>query len=142
MSWWKLERLAAGTAIVWCCATHAQTLNPAQLKQIEDIAADIAAQHNLNAASLIDDMTVFTRATAQGRNVRIEYVLRVKKGLPPQKIREFADETKREVLPHSCAQNARNPAFDRGLSFSFVYTNTDGEKLANFTVDKQACGRK
>ncbi len=37
------------------------------------------------------------------------------------------------------AVNEKNPAFDRGLTYTFAYTNTFGEKLAEFTVDKAIC---
>lgn len=118
---------------------HPQSLTSAQIKQIEEIAQNIATQHNANARALLDDMTVSSRAVAIGRNVRFENVLRVKKGLPSAKLREFSDETQREIVPKSCAVNAKNPAFDRGLSYTFAYTNTYGEKLAEFTVDKAVC---
>jgi hypothetical protein len=119
--------------------TQAQSLTAAQIKQIEEIAQSIATQHNANAKAMLDDMTASSRAVAIGRNVRIENVLRVKKGLPPAKLKEFSDETQREVVPKSCAVNAKNPAFDRGLTYTFVYTNTYGEKLAEFPVDPAVC---
>lgn len=119
----------------------AQSLSPAQIKQIEDIAQTIALQHNKNASALLDDMTTSSRAVAVGRNVRFEYVLRVKKGLPAAKLKEFSEETQREVVPQSCAANAKNPAFDRGLSYTFMYINTYGERLAEFIVDKSTCSR-
>lgn len=118
---------------------HAQSLSPAQIKQIEEIAQNIANQHNANAKAMLDDMTVSSRAIAIGRNIRLEYVLRVKKGLPSAKLREFSDETQRDIVPKSCAVNAKNPAFDRGLSYTFTYTNTYGEKLTEFTVNKAVC---
>ena len=118
---------------------HAQTLSAAQIKQIEGIAQSIAAQHNSNSQAMLDGMTVSSRAVAIGRIVRFDNVLRVKKGLPPATLKEFADETRREVVPKSCATNASNPAFDRGLSYTFVYTNTYGEKLAEFKVNKAIC---
>lgn len=120
-------------------ATHALTLTPAQINQIEVIAQNIATQHNNNSAASLDDMTVSTRAVAVGRNIRFEYVLRVKKALPTAKLREFADETQREIVPKSCAVNAKNPAFDRGLTYTFSYSNTYNEKLAEFSVDKAIC---
>lgn len=119
----------------------AQSLSPAQIKQIEDIAQTIALQHNQNAAAMLDDMTVSNRAIAVGRNVRFEYVLRVKKGLPATKLKEFSEETQRDVVPRSCVANAKNPAFDRGLSYTFIYINTYGERLAEFIVDKSTCSR-
>lgn len=120
---------------------RAQSLSPAQIKQIEDIAQTIALQHNQNAKAMLDDTTVSSRATAVGRNVRFENTLRVKKGLPAAKLKEFSDETQREVVSRSCMVNASNPAFDRGLTYTFVYTNTHGEKLAEFNVDKSVCAR-
>jgi long-subunit fatty acid transport protein len=125
--------------VLSCAGALAQSLTPAQIKQIEEIAQNIARQHNGNAAAMLDDMTVSTRAVAVARNVRFENVLRVKKGLPPAKIKEFSEETRREIVPKSCAVNAKNPAFDRGLTYTFAYTNTYGEKLAEFTVDKAIC---
>lgn len=120
---------------------RAQSLSPAQIKQIEDIAQTIALQHNQNAKAMLDDTTVSSRATAVGRNVRFENTLRVKKGLPAAKLKEFSDETQREVVSRSCIVNASNPAFDRGLTYTFVYANTYGEKLAEFNVDKSVCAR-
>lgn len=118
---------------------HAQSLSQAQIKQIEEIAKNIARQHNANAAAILDEMTVSSRAVAISRNVRFENVLKVKKGLSAAKLKEFSDETRREIVPKSCAANSKNPAFDRGLSYTFSYTNTYGEKLAEFTVDKEVC---
>jgi hypothetical protein len=118
---------------------QAQSLNPAQIKQIEEIAQSIAAQHNANAKATLEDMTASSHAVATGRNVRFENVLRVKKGLPPAKLKQLSEETQREVVPKSCAVNAKNPAFDRGLTYTFAYVSTYGEKLAEFTVDPVAC---
>ena len=122
-----------------CAGAIAQSLTPAQIKQIEEIAQSIARQHNVTVTAMQDDMTVSTRAVAVARNVRFENVLRVKKGLPAAKIKVFSEETRREIIPKSCAANAKNPAFDRGLTYTFAYTNTYGEKLTEFTVDKAVC---
>ncbi len=134
-----LGSFAFVAASVSVSPAQAQSLNPAQIKQIEEIAQSIATQHNANAKTMLDDMTVSSRAISIGRNVRLENVLRVKKGLPPAKLKEFAEETQREVVPKSCAVNAKNPAFDRGLTYTFAYTNIYGEKLAEFTVDPVVC---
>lgn len=136
-----LIRALLSCAVVASQSAHAQSrsLTPAQIKQIEEIAQNIASQHNNTAAANLDDMTASTRAVAIGRNVRFEYVLRVKKGLPQVKLKEFSEETQREIVPKSCALNAKNPAFDRGLTYTFLYTNTNNEKLAEFTVDKAVC---
>ena len=116
-----------------------QALTTEQIRQIEEIAQAVASQHNANSKYLVDDMTVSSRAIAVKRNVRFENVLRVKKGLPSDKLKEFADETKREILPKACKVNANNPAFSRGLYYTFVYYNTYGEKLAEFDVDEATC---
>ena len=88
---------------------------------------------------MLNEMTVSTRAEAVGRNVRFRYVLRVEKGLAPSKLSEFATETQRESVTKFCAVNANNPAFDRGLYYTFTYVNTFGEKLAEFNVEKAIC---
>jgi hypothetical protein len=120
-------------------SAYAQSLTTAQIKQIEEIAQTIASQYNAMSDALLDQMTVSTHAIAIRRNVRIEYVLRVKKGLSIVEQREFSDDTRRAVLPPACQQNANNPAFDRGLYYTFVYLNTYGEKLVEFNVDKVTC---
>ena len=120
-------------------SANAQNLTTAQIKQIEDIARSIAAQSNANKQAMLDDMTVSFNAVAVGRNVRFENVIRVKKGLPPNKIKPWLDATRTEILPKACAQNANNPAFDRGLSYTFAYSNTYGEKLGDVFVDKNTC---
>ena len=120
-------------------AANAQNLSPAQIKQIEDIAQNIAAQSNANKQAMLDEMTVSFNAIAVGRNVRFENVIRVKKGLPPQKIKSWLDATRAEIVPKACAQNAKNPAFYRGLSYTFAYSNTYGEKLGDVFVDNATC---
>lgn len=120
-------------------SANAQNLNPAQIKQIEDIAKNIAAQSNANKQAMLDEMTVSFNAIAVGRNVRFENVIRVKKGLPPNMIKEWLHATRAEIIPKTCAQNAKNPAFDRGLSYTFAYSNTYGEKLGDVFVDKATC---
>ena len=127
------------TAMSLFFSANAQNLNPAQIKQIEDIARNIAAQSNANKQAMLDDMTTSFNEIAVGRNVRFENVIRVKKGLPPNKIKEWLDATRAEITPKSCAQNANNPAFERGLSYTFAYSNTYGEKLGDVFVDKATC---
>ena len=113
-----------------------------QGQTVEQVAQTIAAQHNANAKTMLDDMTVATSAKAQGKTVVFENVLRVRQGLPPAKLREFEQETRREVVPRACQVNQGNEGFKRGLTYTFVYKNTYGEKLAEFVVDKAACGVK
>jgi c-di-AMP phosphodiesterase-like protein len=122
--------------------TQAQSLSNAQIKQIEDIAQTIASQHNANSKSMLDEMTVSSIAIAKGRNVRFENILRVKKGLPASKLKEFSDETQQDIVPKTCAINGNNLGFDRGLSYTFSYFNTYGEKLIEFNVDRAICNRR
>ena len=124
----------AGSFSVCCGAAYAQG------QTVEQVAQAVATQHNANAKSFLDQMTAATSAKAIGKNVRLEYVLRVKKGLSSAKLREFSEETQREVVPGACRMNANNEAFKRGLYYTFVYMNTYGEKLAEFRVDKAVCG--
>jgi len=114
-------------------------LNSVQIKQIEDIAQNIAVQSNANKQANLDDMTVSFNAVAVGKNVRFENVIRVKKGLSPETIEEWLDATRVEIISRACAQNKENPAFDRGLSYTFAYSNTYGEKLGDVFVDKITC---
>ena len=127
------------TALFSSLIANAQNLNAAQIKQIEEIAQNIAAQSNANKQAMLDEMTVSFNAVSVGRNVRFENVIRVKKGLPPKTIKEWLDATRAEIIPKSCAQNANNPAFDRGLSYTFAYSNTYGEKLGDVFVDQATC---
>lgn len=135
----SLVAVLFSSAFIMSQPISAQSLTAAQIKQIEEIAQTIATQYNNSRASMLDDMTASTRAVAIGRNVRYEYVLKVKKGLAPAKLKEFAEETQREIVPKACATNAKNPAFDRGLTYTYSYTNNYGEKLAEFIVNKEAC---
>jgi len=118
---------------------NAQDLNPAQIKQIEDIAKTIASQSNANKQAMLDDMTASFHAVAVGRNVIFENIIRVKRGLSPENINTWLEATRAEILPRACTQNKENPAFDRGLSYTFSYSNTYGEKLGIVFVDKASC---
>lgn len=120
---------------------NAQALTAAQIKQIEGIAQNIASQHNANYKALLDEMTASTRAVAIGRNVRFEYVLRIKKNIPPANLKIWADATRSDVISKACQVNSNNPAFDRGLYYTIAYSNTYGEKLTEFIVDKATCRR-
>ena len=115
------------------------SLTTAQIKQIEDIAKNIAAQSNANKQAMLDDMTTSFTAVAVGRNVRFENVIRTKRGLLPQKLKEWLAATRAEIIPKACSQSANNPAFDRGLSYTFSYSNAYGEKLGDILVDKPTC---
>lgn len=127
------------SVLLFCFTVEAQNLTEAQIKQIEDIAKDIAAQSNANRQAMLDEMTVSFYSVAIGRNVRFENVIRVRKGLPKHIIDEWLSATRADIIPKSCAQNTMNPAFDRGLSYTFAYSNTYGERLGEIFVDKTIC---
>lgn len=134
--------LFVAISFVCCLSTYAQALTKKQIQQIEEIAQTIASQHNANSQALLDNMTVSSQAVAVSRNVRFTNVLRVRKGLTHAELKEFRNELIREILPQACQQNANNPAFERGLYYTFIYKNTYGEKLAEFNVDKKTCNRQ
>ncbi len=137
--WNTMRNLILLAAWSFGFSANAQNLTSAQIKQVEDIARKIAAQSNANKQAMLDEMTASFDAVAVGRNVRFEIVIRVKKGLPPNTIKGWLDATRSEIIPKSCAQNANNPAFDRGLSYTFAYSNTYAEKLGDVFVDKPTC---
>ena len=116
-------------------------LNPSQIRQIEEIAAEIAKQSNANKHLSVDDMTESFSASSSGRNVRFEYTLRVKNGLSKSEIMEWLVAMQQEIIPKACAQNANNPAFGRGLSYTFAYSSIYGQKMGDVLVDKVTCKR-
>ena len=128
------------------CVSAASTLVAltafAQNQTVEQVAQTIDAQHNQNATLMRDEMTVSSKASATGKNVRFENVLRVKQGLPKAKLQEFDSETRREIIPRVCAVQGNEIGFKRGLSYTFSYASTYGERLSEFTVDAKTCGIK
>ena len=124
---------------VSAATASAQGLNAAQVNQIEGIAAEIAEQSNANKHLHLNDMTSSFSATANGMNVRFENVLQVKRGLSQDEVTQWLVETQREIIPATCAQNENNEAFDRGLSYTFVYSSIYGQKLGEVLVEKTTC---
>ncbi|MDR3212445.1 MAG: hypothetical protein LBT71_00785 [Azoarcus sp.] len=124
-------------------SANAQNLTPVQIKQIEDIARFTAAHINSNVnkqefkQEMLDQGIISVNATAVGRNVRSEYIIPVR--MPPNAIKEWLDETKAEIIPKICALNKNNNAFNRGLSYTYAYSNVYGEKLGEVFVDKATC---
>lgn len=105
---------------------------------VEEVMAQIARTHNAQQAA--DDMTVSSRATANGRRVTFTNVLRVKKGLTPAELASFQAAVQAEVVPQTCSVNREVLSWKKGISYAFVYQNTYGEQLANFVVDERVCG--
>lgn len=117
----------------------AQKSDEKKVYSIESIASQIASYHNKNAEKMVDDMTLSTSAKAEGKNVIITNILKVKMGLTKQELNEFQTELYKEIVPKVCQQNSGNLAFEKGLYYTFVYFNTYKEKLAEIKVDKQLC---
>lgn len=118
------------------CA-YAQDLTPAQRAQIEQIAGSIAQKHN--AAGFSDDITISSTATSLGSNVRFTSVLRIRPDTPEVKMRQFRDMNMRETTQKACIANRSNPAFARGLSYTFAYHDQGGRPIQEFSVTKELC---
>ncbi len=128
-------------SVLGAAVTSSQELNPAQIKQIEEIAAEGAKQSNANKHLYLDDMTVSFNAVSAGRNIRFENVLRVKNGLTQNEIAQWLAATQQEIISQACAQNANNPAFERGLSYTYSYSSIYEQKMGDVFVDKATCKR-
>ena len=111
----------------------------AQSQTVEQVAKTIAENYNNNSVALNDDMIASSVARAVGKNVIFEYSLRVRQNLPPPKVQEFADYTRREVVPQTCKVQGNRLGFDRGMYYSFIYKSTYGELLTQFIVNKATC---
>lgn len=118
-----------------------QEPSAAQIRQIEEIAAEIAKQSNANKHLYLDDMTTSFNASSSGRNVHFENILRVKNGLSQSEIVQWLAATQQEIIPQACAQNTNNSAFDRGLSYTYAYSSIYGQKMGDVFVDKATCKR-
>ena len=120
----------------------ASTHSISQPKTVEDVAADIARQHNINAPSMYDGVLIGTAATARGKNIEFSNVLKVKPSLSKEKVSEFQAATRNEIFPEACRINKDNPAFVKGLTYTYIYHSISGQKLAEFSVSKQSCAKK
>ena len=131
---------------VFCAVTISAIAAPtdiyAQNQTVEQVAQIIATQHNQTANMMRDAMTASSKASASGKNVRFEYVLRVKQGLSKSKLQEFDAANRLEIIPRVCGVTGNEIGFKRGLSYTFSYTNLFDEKLSEFTVDAKTCGIK
>ena len=84
---WKIV-FSTNTAkdVVSVAVASDQEPSAAQIRQIEEIAAEIAKQSNANKHLHLDDMTTSFNASSSGRNVQFENILRVKNGLSQSEI--------------------------------------------------------
>ncbi len=113
----------------------------AQPLTLEQTAQEIARQHNANAKALIDETTVSTSATAEGKNVIVTYVLRIKQQLPKDKRDEFRKGIATELMRGVCKSNADKDAFKQGLYYTLVYRSTEDELLSKLVVSKDTCSK-
>ena len=113
----------------------------AQPLTLEQTAQEIARQHNANAKALIDDTTVSTSATAEGKNVIVTYVIRIKQQLPKDKRDEFRKGIATELMRGVCKSNADKDAFKQGLYYTLVYRSTEDELLSKLVVSKDTCSK-
>ena len=120
----------------------AQTLTSEQNKQIEDIARQIAA--NTNAGINADTVAQGGphRAESQGKNVTFVHFMKLRPNVSQEAINGWQRETEKEILPGACAVNKDNPAFSRGLSYTFSYRTRDEKQFMSVYVDRAKCHEK
>jgi hypothetical protein len=106
---------------------------------VESVAEEIARKHNAAAPTMLDRMTISTSAKAEGKNVILAYVLRVRKGLSAVELEAFKTGLDETVVAPACKLNADNDAFKLGLYYTFIYSNTYAEQLAKLVVSKATC---
>src|SRR5690606_37297619 len=92
--------------IVGCASAYAEKWSQAQIRQIEEIAQEIARQTNANKSNLIDNVTAGVNATAKGRSVTFEYLVRTKRDLPGSEIQEWIAAARAETIPNICRLNS------------------------------------
>jgi hypothetical protein len=108
--------------------------------RIEDIMATIAKTHNANPK--LDQMTISSVATANGRKVTFHNVMRIKKGLTPSEMANFQAAIREELLPQVCSVNREVFSWKKGISYAYFYDNTYGERIGELVIDERACGIK
>jgi hypothetical protein len=123
------------------CVLMTPSVARAQPLTLEQTAQEIARQHNANAKALIDDTTVSTSATAEGKNVIVTYVIRIKQQLPKDKRDEFRKGIATELMRGVCKSNADKDAFKQGLYYTLVYRSTEDELLSKLVVSKDTCSK-
>ena len=123
------------------CLLSMPVMARAQPLTLEQTAQEIARQHNANAKALIDDTTVSTSATAEGVNVIVTYVLRIRQQLPEDKRDEFRKGIATELMRGICRSNADKEAFKQGLYYTLVYRNTEDELLSKLVVSRETCSK-
>jgi len=122
------------------------TLTPevsyAEISKVEKVASEIARQFNSDSESMKDDIIVSSSAEANGSNVTMKFVWRVKRDLSKQMLDELRLDLYKDIVPKTCRVNSNNPAFKDGLSYTFVYISHYAQLLAKILVNKRTCNDK
>lgn len=105
---------------------------------IEDVAREIAAQHNKRtASSQADPLLVSSRAHAGGRYVFVENTMRLKPNLSKEQRAEYRQELLRELLPVFCPQ--AEPALKMGVVWMVTYKSHHGQEITTLRVGAEEC---
>ncbi len=109
---------------------------------LDDIARQIAQQHNANASRVTDEFTISSSATSVGKNVIFNYTLAIRPDTPKNKIDQFVSEWKAEMVPQTCQANANSEAFKQGLYYTFIYFDRNRNKITEYSVSRDTCLRR
>ncbi|MCP5177737.1 MAG: hypothetical protein H6997_09330 [Moraxellaceae bacterium] len=106
---------------------------------LDEMAKQIAQQHNLNASRVVDNFTISSSATSVGKNVIFSYILAIRPNTPKNKIDQFVSEWKAEMIPRVCQVNASNDFFKEGLYYTFIYFDRSRKKITQYSVSYDTC---
>ena len=124
--------------LVACCSVFSTTLYAAQLT-VEEAANLIAREHNKKYRGVSDGFTIASSASSVGKNVIFTNVWAIRAGTTQEQIENFVLEWQSEMIPEVCRANKSDYAFNSGLYYTFVYKNSQGANIAEYTVDKAWC---
>ena len=109
---------------------------------LDDIARQIAQQHNANASRVTDEITISSSATSGGKNVIFNYTLAIRPDTPKNKIDQFVSEWKADMVPQTWQGNANSEAFKQGLYYTFIYFDRNRNKITEYSVSRDTCLRR
>lgn len=109
----------------------------AQASPLEQYVTEQAALANEQLQAYIphDPGTDFVVVTSSRSTIVYHF------GVPaiPGQIATWAEQTRGKVLPEACTGLQGTGYYDQGLQFRYIYKETGGRDLADFTVNKRAC---
>ena len=106
---------------------------------LNEIAIQIAQQHNANPPRMVDNFTISSSATSSGKNVIFNYTWAIRPDAPKSKIDQLITEWKAEMIPQVCQANAHSEAFNQGLYYSFIYSDRNKNKITEYIVSRDTC---